>query len=90
MRNCYKTDCSVCGTPNQKIVQTKTYEIGFEQGKSLRAEVFNDIGVVTVTMFDASYHTEFVTEISASDVTDFAELFATVGKEIAATKQKEK
>jgi hypothetical protein len=73
-----------------KIVATKSYEIGLTHGKSVRAELSEDIGVVTLTVFDASYRPETVTEISGDDTIDFAELLIAVGEEIAATKQKDK
>jgi len=75
---------------NAPIVKTKTYALGFETGRSVRAELYNETGVVTLEMLDRNYHTEFVTEISVDDVTNFAELFNAVGEEIAATKQKDK
>jgi hypothetical protein len=75
---------------SSKIVATKSYEIGLAYGKSVRAELSEDIGVVTLTVFDASYYPEVVTEISGDDTTDFAELLNAVGREIAATKQKDK
>lgn len=73
-----------------KIVTTKSYEIGLNYGKSVRAELSEELSVVTLTVFDASYRPETVTEISGDDTIDFAELLVAVGEEIAATKQKDK
>jgi hypothetical protein len=72
------------------IVKTKTYALGFETGRSVRAELFNEVGIVALTMLDENYRTEFVTEISVDDVTNLTELFKTVGEEIAATKNEGK
>lgn len=72
------------------IIKTKTYALGFETGRSVRAELFDEVGIVAVTMLDNNYHTEFVTEISVDDVTNFAELLNAVGEEIAATKNEGK